>query len=93
MAYCPIVRNRKADDPTLLALAEKLGVTAHQVLLRYCLQKNFIPLAKSDNPDRIKMNADLYGFEVPEEEMATLDGLDQGIQGAVCPHNWPLNTP
>jgi diketogulonate reductase-like aldo/keto reductase len=82
-AYCPIVRNKKADDPTLKGIAEKLKVTPNQVLLRYSLQKGWNPLPKSDNPARIKQNADLYGFELDAEDMKTLDALDQGEKGAI----------
>ncbi|KAH7318073.1 NADP-dependent oxidoreductase domain-containing protein [Stachybotrys elegans] len=82
-AYCPIVRNQKADDEHLVAIAGKHGVTANQVLLRWSLQKGWIPLPKSDNKDRIKTNANLYSFELDEQDMATLDGLDQGAAGAI----------
>jgi diketogulonate reductase-like aldo/keto reductase len=90
-AYCPIVRNRRADDPVVKSVADKLTVTPNQVLLRYCLQKGIVPLTKSDNPDRMKTNADLYEFDIAAEEMAVLDGLDRGYDGTICPHNWPLN--
>ena len=42
-----------------------------------------MPLPKSDNPDRIVENADLYGWEIGEKEMADLDALDQGAEGAI----------
>ena len=63
------------------------------MLLRYCLQKGWVPLPKSDNPDRIKANADLYGFEITDEQMAALDKLDEGEKGSLCPENIPDNTP
>jgi diketogulonate reductase-like aldo/keto reductase len=92
-AYCPIVRNRKATHPTLVEIAEKLGVTPNQVLIRYCLQKGWIPLPKSDDPGRMKMNADLYGFDISSEQMAALDALDEGAKEAVCPQNLPETIP
>jgi diketogulonate reductase-like aldo/keto reductase len=82
-AYSPLVRNYKANDPTLVSLAKKYGKTTAQVLIRYCLQKNWVPLPKSDNPERIRQNADVYGFEIAPEDMDTLDGLDQGDAGAI----------
>lgn len=90
-AYCPIARNQRADDPTLSSIAKDLGVTPNQVLLRYSLQKGWVPLPKSDNPDRMKKNADLYGFHISAEQMAKLDALDQGEKGACCPENIPDN--
>jgi diketogulonate reductase-like aldo/keto reductase len=82
-AYCPIVRNRKGNDPILNKIAQKHNVTPNQVLLRYSLQKDWIPLPKSDNPDRMRTNASLYQFELSDDDMSTLDGLDQGAAGAI----------
>ncbi|KAI9747709.1 MAG: hypothetical protein M4579_007408 [Chaenotheca gracillima] len=82
-AYCPLVRNEKAKDPTLTALADKYKVSTAQILIRYCLQKNWVPLPKSDTPSRIKSNADVYGFGIDEDDMGKLDSLDQGSRGAL----------
>lgn len=82
-AYCPIVRNQKAKDPTLAGIAEKHGKTPNQVLIRWSLQRGFVPLPKSDTPSRIEENADVYGFSLSEEEMGKLNSLDQGEKGAI----------
>lgn len=83
-AYCPLVRNQKADDPTLNLIARKHDVSTAQVLVRYSLQKGWVPLPKSDTPSRIVSNADVYGFELLDEEMAMLDALEQGAEGSIC---------
>jgi len=82
-AYCPLVRNQKANDPTLNSVAKSHKKSVAQVLVRYCLQKNWVPLPKSDTPSRIVENADLYDFELSKEEMKKLDDLDQGSKGAI----------
>lgn len=82
-AYCPLVRNQKADDKTLNKIADKHAKTTGQVLIRWCLQKGFVPLPKSDTPSRISANADVYGFELDKEDMQTLDNLDEGAKGAI----------
>ncbi|KJZ74749.1 hypothetical protein HIM_05866 [Hirsutella minnesotensis 3608] len=82
-AYCPLVRNKKADDKTLTGIAEKHKTAPNKVLVRYCLQKGWVPLPKSDNAERIRANADVYGFELDADDMAKLDGLDQGPAGAI----------
>jgi len=82
-AYCPLVRNQKANDPTLNVLAKKYDRSTAQVLLRWSLQKGWITLPKSDTPSRIEANADLYGFELSTEDMKTLDDLDEGDKGAI----------
>ncbi|KAF2034758.1 Aldo/keto reductase [Setomelanomma holmii] len=82
-AYCPLVRNEKANDKTLRSICEKHNVGTNQVLVRWSLQKGFVPLPKSDTPSRIVSNADVYGFELDEEDMERLDGLDEGDKGAI----------
>ncbi|KAK8861801.1 alcohol dehydrogenase [Apiospora arundinis] len=82
-AYCPLVRNTKATDPSLAKVAEKHEVTPNQVLVRYCLERNWIPLPKSDNAGRIKTNADVFGFALDKEDMSVLNGLNQGAAGSI----------
>ncbi|KAL3952397.1 alcohol dehydrogenase [Purpureocillium lilacinum] len=82
-AYCPLVRNTRADNPTLAKVANKHSVSPNQVLVRYSLQKGWVPLPKSDTPERIATNAKVFGFALGDEDMAVLDGLDQGHAGAI----------
>jgi diketogulonate reductase-like aldo/keto reductase len=82
-AYSPLVRNKKANDPTLNEIGKRHGESTAQVLIRYCLQKGWVPLPKSDTPSRIVENADVYDFELSKEEMDKLDGLDEGSRGAI----------
>jgi diketogulonate reductase-like aldo/keto reductase len=77
------VRTNKDNDPTLVALAKKYGKSVAQVLLRYSLQKNWVPLPKSSNPERIAGNADVYDFEISQDDLDVLDYLDQGAAGAI----------
>ena len=59
--------------------------TPSQILIRYALQNGWVPLPKSDNPSRIAENANVFGpqSELSREEMAALDELDEGEEGAV----------
>ncbi|KAK3669981.1 hypothetical protein LTR78_010153 [Recurvomyces mirabilis] len=76
-AYCPLVRNQKKDDATLNEVAKKHGKTTAQVLVRYCIEKGWSPLPKSDNPGRIAQNADVFGFELGKGDLEKLDALPQ----------------
>ena len=58
-------------------------MTTAQVLIRYGLQKGWVSLPKSDTPSRIEANADVYDFDLSETDMAKLDKLDQGEDGAI----------
>jgi diketogulonate reductase-like aldo/keto reductase len=77
------VGNQKAEDQTLVNLAKKYNKSTGQILIRYCLQKGWIPLPKSNDPEQIAQNVDVYGFDISQEDMVTLDGLDQGASGAI----------
>lgn len=76
-AYSPLARAGKMEDPTLVAVAEKYGKSPAQILIRYSLQKGWVPLPKSERPGRIRENAMVYDFEILEEDMKTLDALDE----------------
>ncbi|KAJ5191225.1 Aldo/keto reductase subgroup [Penicillium cinerascens] len=82
-AYSPIVRNYKANDPTLVEVAKKYNQSTQQVLIRYALQKGWVPLPKTDNAERIAANADVFDFDISADDMDLLDSLDQGAAGAI----------
>jgi diketogulonate reductase-like aldo/keto reductase len=77
------VRNYKANDPTLVEVAQKYNKSTQQVLIRYALQKQWVPLPKTDNPERIAANAEVFDFNLKDEDMEILDSLDQGDAGAI----------
>jgi diketogulonate reductase-like aldo/keto reductase len=77
-AYSPLARGQVADDPTLREIGEAHGVTAAQVALRWLLQKPAtVAIPKSGTPERIRANADVFGFELADDEMARISGLDR----------------
>jgi len=72
-AYSPLVRGERWGEEKLQELAARYGVSEAQVLIRWSLQKGYIPLPKSVTPARIKANADVYGFELTGEEVEELE--------------------
>lgn len=75
-AYSPLAKARKLEDPTVGAIAQRLGVSPAQVLIRWSLQKGFVPLPKSNHEERQRANLDVFRFELSPDDMATLDGLE-----------------
>ena len=63
------------EDPTVCAVAEKLGKSPAQVLIRWAIQHGTSVLPKSTNPGRIEANAQVDDWEIPAEEYAMLCGL------------------
>ncbi|TQB71881.1 hypothetical protein MPDQ_007255 [Monascus purpureus] len=80
-AYSPVVRAKKMDDPKLQSLSKKHDKTPAQILLRWSLQKGFVPLPKSVTPERIEENADIFDFELTDEDMEL---LNLGVYENVC---------
>ncbi|MCF6377999.1 aldo/keto reductase [Nocardioides KLBMP 9356] len=69
------LRGGTLDHPSIVEIAERLDRTPAQVIIRWHLQHEIVVIPKSVNADRIRSNADVGGFELSAEDMATLDGL------------------
>lgn len=76
-AYSPLGTGRHLSDPTVAKVAQRLQRTPAQVLLRWCIQREAIVLPKSTHRERIEENGQLFDFELTDEDMAVLDGLDR----------------
>lgn len=75
-AYAPIGQAKDLSLPAITEIAAAHGVTEGQVVLRWHVQNGRIIIPKSVTPERIHANADLFGFELSSEQMATITGLD-----------------
>lgn len=75
-AYSPLAVGKRLDDPTVGAVAQKYNKSPAQVLIRYSLQKGWVPLPKTVHKERMVENTQLYDFEISPADMATLDMLD-----------------
>jgi len=75
-AYSPLMRGQRHEEKVLQLLAKRHNKTAAQVLLRWSLQKGFVPLPKSVTPSRIEENANVYDFELSLEDMQSLETGD-----------------
>jgi 2,5-diketo-D-gluconate reductase A len=76
-AYSPLGTGRHLSDETVRQIAERVGRTPAQVLLRWCLQHDLPVISKSTHRERIEENAQIFDFTLPDEEMAELDALDR----------------
>lgn len=89
-AWAPVMRGRVVDVPQIVEIARAHGVTPFQVTLRWVIQKGIVAIPKSVHPDRVRENADLYGFELSAQEIAELDALDTGERVGRHPDSWGL---
>lgn len=68
----------KSGKSTFKAAANRLNVSEAQVLLRWAVQQNIPVIPKSVNPERMKLNLDLFSFELSEDEMNAFKKEDKG---------------
>lgn len=76
-AWSPLSRGRFLDEPVLGSISDRHGKTPAQVILRWHLQHEIIPIPKSVTPSRLKENAEVFDFKLSQQEMAEIDGLNK----------------
>jgi 2,5-diketo-D-gluconate reductase A len=69
------LRGGTLQHPAIVEIAERIGRTPAQVIIRWHLQNQFVVIPKSVRAERIRSNHDVDGFSLSDEDMATLDGL------------------
>jgi diketogulonate reductase-like aldo/keto reductase len=79
-AYGPLGVGRLLDNPTIVSVAEAHGKTPAQVLIRWSIQLGNVVIPRSSSPERVRSNLEVFDFELTEDEMATLNGLDNGTR-------------
>src|SRR4029453_14394197 len=80
-AYSPLGTGRHLSSETVRRIAQRLGRTAAQVLLRWCVQRDVPLIPKSTHRDRIAENAQILDFSFSQETMAELHALERGGGG------------
>ena len=75
-AYSPLGTGRHLGDERVAEIADRLGRTTAQVLIRWCLQRGTIVLPKSIHQERIVENFQVTDFDLSDDDMAALDALD-----------------
>ena len=75
-AWSPLGTGKMLQNETLKAIADKYGISAAQLCIRWCLQNDVIPLPKSVTPSRIRQNIEVFGFEITAEDMSTINAME-----------------
>ncbi|MFW6180428.1 MAG: aldo/keto reductase, partial [Spirochaetota bacterium] len=79
-AWSPLTRARFLDNPVIQEVARAHGRSPAQVLLRWDLQHRVVTLPRSTKEEHIRENAQVFDFELTDEEMKKLDDLDSGTR-------------
>ncbi len=79
-AWSPLAagQGRLFENETLCAIAADHGKSVAQIVLRWLVQRNIVPLVKSANPQRMKENLDIFDFALTDAEMQQIAALDTG---------------
>lgn len=79
-AWSPLGQGSLLTDPTITGIAAQHGKTPAQVLIRWHIQLGNIVIPKSVNPERIASNFDVFGFELSEQDIASIASLENGTR-------------
>jgi len=85
-AWSPIAQGAVLDDSEIVAIAEQVGRSPAQVVLRWHLQRGTIVFPKSATPARIEENFKLFDFELSDDDVERISALDRGEEGRTGPH-------
>jgi 2,5-diketo-D-gluconate reductase A len=85
-AWSPIAQGEVLDDPVITEIAERVGRTPAQVVLRWHIQRGNIVFPKSVTPERIRENFEIFDFEIEPGDVEEIDGLDRGEAGRTGPN-------
>jgi 2,5-diketo-D-gluconate reductase A len=85
-AWSPIAQGKVLGDPAVTAIAERLGGSPAQVVLRWHIQRGNVVFPKSTTPARIQENFELFDFQLEPADVEQIDALDQGDAGRIGAH-------
>lgn len=79
-AWSPLAAGQDGllDHPTICAIANVHQKSPAQIILRWLVQRNILPLVKTSNPRRMKENLDIFDFTLTDAEMQKMSQLDRG---------------
>jgi len=88
-AYSPLTTGRDLGDPTVAEVAQRVGRTPAQVLIRWGLERDVIEIPKSVRRERIEENAQVFDFALTPDDLDALDALDRtGGTGTAVESPW-----
>lgn len=84
-AWSPLKRGQLLEEPVLTKIAHKYNKSVAQVILRWDLQNDVVTIPKSIKENRIIENANIFDFELTQEDMENIDALNQDSRAGSHP--------
>ena len=78
------------SQPELTSLAEEVGKSPAQAVLRWHIQLGNVVIPKSETPSRIRENIDVFDFELTEAQMGTISAMDTGTRSGPDPETFDM---
>ncbi|HEX6440454.1 MAG TPA: aldo/keto reductase [Candidatus Binatia bacterium] len=92
-AYSPLTHGERLKDPKLVAIARKYSSSktksTAQILIRWALQHGLVVIPKSSNRRRIFENADVFDFQISDDDMRLLDSFNENLRTCWDPSEAP----
>ncbi|WP_406037253.1 aldo/keto reductase [Micromonospora sp. NBC_00898] len=85
-AWSPIAQGNVLDDPTVVDIAQQVGRTPAQVVLRWHVQRGDVVFPKSTTPKRIEENVQIFDFALDDSAMERITALGKGEAGRQGPN-------
>ena len=88
-AYSPLARGERLKHPRIISLATKYSKTPAQLMIRWGIQHGLVVIPKSTREERIRENSQVFDFDISDDDMRSLDSLNEDLR-----LNWdPTNVP
>lgn len=87
-AWSPLMQGQLLTNETLQEMASKHEKSVAQIILRWDLQNGVVTIPKSTKENRIIENANVFDFELTNEEMKVIDSLNQDFRVGPDPDNF-----
>ncbi|MGW4246692.1 aldo/keto reductase [Nocardia sp. NPDC004722] len=92
-AWSPLGRGAEFNDSVIIGLADKLGRTPAQIILRWHMQLGNVAIPKSMTPARMAENLAVFDFELTGREMTQIAGIDKGARQGADPDVMDMDAP
>ena len=76
-SWSPLMNGEILQDETVTTIAQSLGKSAAQIIIRWNIEHGVVTIPKSVTPSRIEENLDVFNFELSQAQMTALDKLNQ----------------
>ena len=76
-SWSPLMNSQILHDDVINEVANEVGKTPAQVVIRWNIQHDVVVIPKSVTPHRIEENLDVWNFELSDNQMERIDQLNQ----------------